>query len=439
MKLKMLLVFSVTNFFGFITIGQPLLTKEEAVKIALESNFDIVQSDQSILIEENNSSIYNSGYLPTLSGSAAVNFNIDNVNASFRDGSETELKNAESNSRSAGLSLDWTLFDGFNRKYSISRNKVNYTISQLNATATLEVVLLDLFNAYYEVARLQKSFASLKETLEISKDRLKRTEYGFDFGQSTMLDISNAKVDVNTDSINLLNSHQLLRNAYRNLNFILAREANTPFAVDTTVLFAGTLQKEELLAKLNNKNTQILLAEAGIAVNEYTTRISQSGYLPSLSLNGAYDYGLNNNNPASFRERSQTTGFSYGATLSWNLFDGGATKTAVQNARINQMIQENVLEQARQQALLNFENGWSDYHSRLLIMEAQRNNLKANRDNFERTEERFKLGQVTSLDFRTAQNNLLQAQLNLIEARYNAKLAELTLYQLVGDIQEVAF
>ena len=72
-------------------------------------------------------------------------------------------------------------------------------------------------------------------------------------------------------------------------------------------------------------------------------------------------------------------------------------------------------------------------------MEAQRNNLTANQENFERTLEKFKLGQVTSLDFRVAQSNLLQAELNLITARFGAKTAELTLYQLVGDIQDAVF
>ncbi|MFT6939637.1 MAG: outer membrane protein TolC [Cyclobacteriaceae bacterium] len=422
-----------------VTVAQQLLTKQEAIAFALASNFNIVQANQSVLIEENNTSIYNSGYLPTLSGNANINYNTDDITAEFQDGRDVALANAESDSRTAGLAFNWVLFDGFNRKYSMSRNQASYTVSQLNARATLEVVLLDLFNAYYEVARTQKTVQSLETTLDISKDRLVRSEYGFDYGQNTKLDVSNAQVDVNTDNINLLNARQSLANANRNLNFILARDANTIFAVDTTLTFSPLENKDAMKVKLMENNTQIRLANAGLIVSNYNTRVSSSRYLPTLALNSNYNYRLGNNNSASFLSTNTSSGISYGATLSWNIFDGGGTRTAVQNARINAAVQETTMKQATQQEILNFENAWSDYQNRLFVVTAQESNLAANRQNFGRTSEQYKLGQVISLDFRTAQRNLLQAEINLVEARYNAKIAELSIYQLVGDVQQAEF
>lgn len=435
-----ILGFILFSLAGIITsYGQDLLGKQDVIALAIESNFDIVRSNQSVLIEKNNQSILNSGYLPTVNGTANINYNIDNVTAEFQDGSERVLNGAESDSRSAGVTVNWVLFDGFNRSFSMNRNQASYSVSQLNARATLEVVLLDLFNSYYEVARTQKTVKSLLSTLNISKDRLTRVSYGFDYGQSTKLDMTNAQVDVNTDSINVLNAKQSLDNARRNLNFLLARDPNTSFAVDTTVFFTMLEDKEDFMSKLLSNNTQILLSEAGLTVSDYNTRINTSRYLPTLSLDGNYNYRLGNNNNASFLAASTSAGVSYGATLSWNLFDGGATTTAVQNAKINQVIEETGLKQARQQAILSFENAWSDYQNRIFIIGAQNSNLAANQENFERASERFSLGQISSLDFRTAQQNLLQAEINLIEARYNAKISELAIYQLVGDIQQANF
>lgn len=420
-------------------LSQEVLSKAKAIDLALQSNFDIVLSNQSLVVDENNTSIYNSGYLPTVSGNANVTYNIDDITAEFQDGNERKLENAESNSRSAGLAVNWILFDGFNRRYRMNQNQANLSISQLNAQGTLEVVLLDLFASYYEVARTQKTVESLKETLKISKDRLTRTKYGFEYGQSSNLDVSNAQVDVNTDSINLLNAKQGLENAYRNLNFILARDINEVFKVDTTLSFTLFEDKEALRSKLLEKNTQVLLAKSGVTAGTYNTRVNSSRYLPSLALNGNYNYRLGNNNNASFLAANTSSGISYGATLSWNIFDGGSTRTAVQNARVNEVLQETTLRQSIQQAILSFENAWADYQNRLLVVKAQESNLSANRQNFERTEEQYRLGQVTSLDFRTAQSNLLLAEINLVEARYNAKIAELTIYQLTGDIQTADF
>ena len=69
----------------------------------------------------------------------------------------------------------------------------------------------------------------------------------------------------------------------------------------------------------------------------------------------------------------------------------------------------------------------------------QENNIKTALNNFERTEEKFKIGQVTSIEFRLAQLNLLNAELSRNQAKYDAKLAELTVLQLSGELLNVDF
>lgn len=93
----------------------------------------------------------------------------------------------------------------------------------------------------------------------------------------------------------------------------------------------------------------------------------------------------------------------------------------------------------KRQLEVQLENAWSDYQNKLFIVQAQQNNVATNRQNFNRTAEQFKLGRITSLDFRTAQRNLLTAETNLTQALYDAKLAELTLYQLSGNIEAAEF
>jgi len=161
--------------------------------------------------------------------------------------------------------------------------------------------------------------------------------------------------------------------------------------------------------------------------------------MPTLSLSGGYNARLGNNNSASFTASNSSSGLTGGLSLGWNIFDGGSTKTTIQNAKINQANQKILLEQTMQQVVILFENAWSDYQNKLFIISAQENNLKSNELNFERTEEQYKLGQVTSLDFRTSQSNLLLARTNLIDAKYEAKIAEILIFQLAGKIQEANF
>ena len=416
-----------------------VLSKEEAIQIVMENNFDIRVANNDLEIAENNTGILNSGYLPTLNGTAGITYNSDNLNAQFQDGRTTELTGAQSDSRTAGLSLNYVLFNGFNRKYNMELNRENLNLSQLNARAILETVMLDLFTAYYDVARNEQTIKTLRETLDISKDRLLRSEYGYDYGRNSKLDVTNAQVDVNTDSINYLNATQSLATAQRNLNLILGQESLTMMEVDTTLNLKGLKDYEAFREAVLTQNTNLLSARSGVRQSQLSVKTNQSRYFPTLSLSGNYNYRLGNNNQASFLASSTSTGLSGSVNLNWDLFDGGTTSVATENAKINQMSQQVLLEQTKQQVIINFENAWNDYQNKVFIVQAQQNNLEANQQNFERTQEQYRLGQIPSLDFRTAQSNLLTAQTDYINARYEAKLAELVIYQLAGRIQEAEF
>jgi outer membrane protein TolC len=134
---------------------------------------------------------------------------------------------------------------------------------------------------------------------------------------------------------------------------------------------------------------------------------------------------------------STNTGISGGINLTWDIFDGGGTITRVKNSRI---ILENQ-KLAKQDLTLNiqrdFNNAWTDYQNKLNIYYIQEDNIRTARNNFQRTEEQFRLGQVTSIVFRQAQQNLLLAELNRNQAKYDAKLAEVLVLQLSGELLNV--
>ena len=420
--------------------GQEVMDKAEALRQLMANNFNVIISEKSIEIAKNNTSIYNSGYLPTLTGNAGITYNIDDLNVQFRDGNSSELKGARSDSRNAGLNLNFVIFNGFNRKYNMSRNMENLNRSQLNARSVLETALIDLFNAYYTVARSQQNLENLEQTLKISKERLTRAEYGFEYGRNSRLDVSNAQVDVNTDSINFLNALQVLENSKRNLNFQLGRrEGDTNFSVETGLSFAELGDRDKLREQLKSNNVLLLIAKSDLALSQYDSRIVKSGYLPTLSASTALNYRLGNNNNASFLISNTSTGVTGNVSLGWNLFDGGGTRTAAQNAKVSEEVNTYTLEQLGLQLEVDFDNAWADYANKRFIVQAQESNLTTNEQNFERTQEQYKLGQVSSIDFRTAQRNLLLAQINLINAQYDAKLAELLIFRLSGLIQEADF
>jgi len=95
--------------------------------------------------------------------------------------------------------------------------------------------------------------------------------------------------------------------------------------------------------------------------------------------------------------------------------------------------------QIEQEVERDIRNAWDSYKNALYVLEVQEKNLQTNQDNFNRTDERYKLGRVTSIEFRQAQLNLLNAELAKSQAKYNAKLAELQMLQVSGQLLNVDF
>lgn len=419
--------------------AQEVLTKEQAVALALENNYGVKIAKNTVAVAENNTSILNTGFLPTVTGSAGATYNLDDTEAEFSNGESTTLNGAESSRYNASVNLNYTLFDGLGRRYNYKRLKQQYQLSELQARETIENTMLQMFSVYYNVAQLSDNLKTLEETLNITKDRLVRAEYQFDFGQNTKLEVLNAEVDINNDSINVINTKQLLKNAKRDLKLVLGESYTNDYNVETEVDFMLQLKKDSLFQKAKSRNIALLQAEKNIAISKLDVNSGRSAYLPTVGLIGSYGWNKNNNNAASFVAVSTNTGLSGGLNLSWNLFNGGSTINRVRNAKISletqQLQKENILLSIER----DFNNAWDDYLNKLEIYNIQENNIVTAQNNFERTQEKFKLGQVNSIEFRQAQLNLLNAELSSSAAKYDAKLSELTLLQISGELLNVQF
>ncbi len=419
--------------------AQNVLTKEEAVSKALENNYGVQIAKNDVAVAENNTSILNSGYLPTVTGSAGATYNLDNTEAEFSNGDVTVLNGAESSRYNSSVNLNYTLFDGLGRRYNYKRLKEQYQLTELQARETIENTIIQMFSVYYNVAQLSDNLNTLEETLTVTKDRLIRAEYQFEYGQNTKLEVLNAEVDINNDSINIINTRQQLKNAKRDLKLVLGETFSEDYNVETEVDFTLQFQKDSLFQQAKRRNVALLQTEKNIAISKLDINSGQSAYLPTIGLTGSYGWNKNNNNAASFLTTSTNTGLSGGINLSWNLFDGGATINRVRNAKINletqQLQKENILLSIER----DFNNAWDDYMNKLDIYNIQDKNIVTAQNNFDRTQEKFKIGQVNSIEFRQAQINLLNAELSRSQAKYDAKLAELTLLQISGELLNVQF
>jgi outer membrane protein TolC len=419
--------------------AQEVLTKQEAITQMLDNNFGIQLAENQLDIADNNQDILNSGYLPSLTGNAGANYTKDDQDVTFRDGESNSITGAETTRYNASVNFNYVLFDGLGRFWNYKSLKEEYNLSSLQARETIELTLLQLFTVYYEVARLTENEQVLKQTYGNTQQRLKRAEYSFEYGQVNKLEVLNAEVDIVNDSINLLNTRQLLENAKRDLNVVINTDLDRNFDVDTLVDFTNQIQLENYVNSADANNVNLLQAEKNITISDYDYKASKAVFLPSIGLTGSYGWNEGNFPVTSFATSSTTTGVSGGVSLSWDLFDGGRGITTTRNAKIQYDNQQLVKEQIKKEVTRDIYNARGNYQNRLNVLDLQKKNISTAKNNFERSSEQYKLGQITSVELRQSQVNLLNAQTSTNLAKYDAKLAELELLQLTGQLLNIEF
>ncbi|MEM6516045.1 MAG: TolC family protein [Bacteroidota bacterium] len=442
------LLFLIVLFVARDVSSQKLLAKQDAINQMLNNNFGIQLANNLVEIADNNQGILNSGYLPSVTGNAGAQYDETTSETEFttpgEDGTirpEVIIPDAETQSYNASINVDYLLFDGLGRYYNYKQLKEQYNLSELQTRETIENTILQLFSVYYNVARLSENISVLEQAVEISVKRVTRSKYQFDYGQNTKLEVLQAEVDVVTDSVNLLNARQQLENAKRDLNVVLNRELEEKFTVDTLIVFQNRILLETFIQEAAKNNVTLLQAESQIQISEYNIKAAKSLLLPTIGLTGSYGWNRNNNPSSAFFpatiQRNQS--LRLGANLTWNLFDGGTSITNLKNAKILKNSDEIQRNQLKLQVNRDIANAMGNYKNALKIFKIREQNVLTNKNNLERSEERLKLGQITSIEFRQAQINLIDAETNKNLAKYDAKLAELEVLRLTGQLLNIEF
>ena len=405
---------------------------EDAIALALKYNYDIKIATNSLEQADNNQSIYNSGYLPTLTGTGNVNYANNDTKLTSQTGTETDISAIETKGYSASVALNYVIYNGGNRKYTFDKLKNAYALASYDKKIQIENTLIDVYTTFFNVARNQEQEHTLLEAYSISKERLDRVTAEQHYGKKTTIDVLNARVDANTDSINLVNIAVQRQNTMRNLNYLLGREIDTQFEVNKKVNLDESLVYTSLLEHLKSENNQVKQMSINNSISQQDLKINQAGWLPSLSTSVGYGLNYNDNGPAGFFAIQQSNGLNAGLSLNWNIFDGGRSKVSVQNAKIA----VNSQELNSKKLSLNLENQlasyWAEYSTQKVIINNELINIEITNQNFLKSKELFNLGKMTSLEYRTAQLNLINAKLNLLNAKYNAKIAELQLKKFAG-------
>jgi outer membrane protein len=414
-------------------VSQQVLTLQEAVESGLENNFGIRISQNLQEQASNNFTVGNAGFLPSLELTASRNESIDDSEFESAGGDSQTNTGARSTTTSAALNLNWTIFDGLRMFSSYNRLGKLKDVSDELLRSDMENLVSQIALSYFNIIRISEQIKVLQNNIDVSRERIEIEEAKVDIGSGSEYDLLQARSDLNADRASLLREQNILTEAKILLNELLARDPSTDFDVTRDILVNRFLSRDELYQKLMAENVDLSIARVQREITTLEVREIRGERLPVVSLNSGYRYNRSENDGGFFRF-NETTGFSFGVTARVNIFDGFNTSRRVQNAQINQKNAELTLESQKLRLESEFLALFRAYQNSIELVDLEEENLLNAEETLDIALERFRLGSISSLEFREAQRTFLAAENRLISAKFDAKVAETELLRLSGEL-----
>jgi len=434
MKLKIYYFLFFINIIIVTSVAQKPITVDDAVAIALKSNYDILVARNDADIDKINNTAGNAGMLPSIALNGSDNYSNYNSRVEQTGGVVSTNPNARTNALSANVALNWTLFDG--GKMFVTKNKLS-EIEALGEIDFRDRVLQTTYNvvlAYYNIVKQKQQQSSIKQVISYNQDRVNILQTSFNAGATAKNNLLQAKIDFNVSTENSLTQENVINTAKRNLNQLLCRNIDsTAYDVIDSIPLTFKPNKEELLKIVQTNNTNILAYQKLTAIAALTIKESQSLRLPKVNFNAGYNYANSNYNYGT-TVSNRTLGPQLGGSITIPLFQGGNINRQISNSKIQFKSAEYQLENAKLQVQTQFQNALTDFENQQKLLAIEQQNSEMVKENLEISLLRLKLGQTTALEVKLAQQSYEDSFTRLINFKYNLKIAETKLKQLIAGL-----
>lgn len=330
-----------------------------------------------------------------------------------------------------GYNLNLMLFDGGRRIFDIGAARANFRAAEANEVTQEFTVALDVKREYYNVLAARESEAAAAAQLEQAEQQLRAASARVMAGVATRSDSLRSVIQVGNARLALLTA----RNNYNAANAALTRLVATPFVV--TAMPEDTLQRVVLdvdsvrLADLAGNGPAVRQAQAQHSAARAAERAARTPYLPTISAN--YNWGRSAS--ASSLEIGGDPlikSNSLRLSVSFPVFDQFQREEAVVRASVAEDNARAALRDARlasQQQLVQFVGSLRTAEERVGIQTAS---VAAAEEDLRVQSQRYAVGASTLLDVLTSQTQLNQARSDLIQARYDYRIAKAQIEALIG-------
>ncbi|MCU0446485.1 MAG: TolC family protein [Microscillaceae bacterium] len=420
-------------FLIFCLPAQDLLTLEQAIELTMSQNFQvqIAKMDQQIALNNQDRGV--AGMLPTINVGGDLNGSIVNSVQQFLTGDPRRFTWARNTSQTIGVNAAWVVYNGKTRSNTYRLLGINQEISQLNVRNQMEIALNNVMTNYYDIVQRVQTLKVLTQNLNVSSQRAQVAKERYELGAFSRMDWLRAQVDLNNDSAAVINQKQSIWEAKITLNQLLNRAPDLDFAVADSIPLAQDLDYTELKNQTGSRNTNIQTAQKQRLTSELSLQIAKGNRLPVGTLNvGASAF--NSRFGAGFLVSNRNVTTNGALSLVLPLYNGSIFRRQIANAHIGIKQAEETIKFTQNQTLASFEIAYRDYERTKALYDLEKYNNQVAQQNLEIALERYKLGSLSTIDFRDVQQIAVAAANRLIGIQFQLKRNEINLLRVSGEL-----
>ncbi len=403
-----------------------------ALGFALDNNFTIRQAKERIRQQEGVVLEVRSAQIPNVSATAGYARNADEISSNGRD-----------HNWSVNITARQVVFAGGGVTASVKSQQLSLDAAVLALRAVINDVLLQVRTQFYGVLVARERIKVQEQNIELLQRQLQDVKNRYEAGTVSNFEVLRAEValaNAQPALITARNDHRLaIEELRRSLGFTNIDEstvAKTPDFLGSLDFTPASYELRSALstARESRPDLQRLLKLESAAEQGVTAR--RAGYVPDVSVYGAYDWRMNSTGSSSLSNARD--GWTLGLQSSWDIFDGRATAGRVSQARSQLEQAKLAVAEARLSVDVDVRRAISTFQQATELAEASKKVVEQAEEAVRLANARFSAGTATQLDVLTSQVDLTTARLNQLQAYYSYNVAVANVRRAMGLGDELA-